>query len=232
MIAILSDIHGNLHALEAVLGDMPKVSDIYVIGDMVGGASPFPCEAMDMLMNHSTPVTFVLGNWEWWMMHNRNKITPELRADKKLAAGVWGIESLKERHWALLESLPRTLTVGDKLFFHGSPEKLTEQIFTQKEAEDLAGRHDAKWLIGGHIHRARLFKVGNRRVLNAGSVGIPCDDIAGAACYALMDGESAHFRHVSYDVEAAVSAIEKSEIYKLANEYARAIISVMRSGNY
>ena len=101
MIAILSDIHSNLHALEAVLEDMPKnVSEIYILGDTIGGASPFPCEVLDTIMSLNVPVSSVLGNWEWMVVSRRNDIPKEIRSNgTKLAAGAWAMDALDEHHW-------------------------------------------------------------------------------------------------------------------------------------
>ena len=63
MIALLADIHGNLHALGAVLADMPKVSQIWVLGDMLTGL-PFPCEVLNRLLNIDIPVYAIQGNHE------------------------------------------------------------------------------------------------------------------------------------------------------------------------
>jgi len=233
MIALLSDIHSNLYALEAVLDDMPKVSAVYVLGDIVGGANPFPCEVLDRIMGLDVPVHAVLGNWEGWMLGARHNTPPEIRGNgTKLAAGAWAMDILQERHWNYLEGLEKTLQVNDMLLFHGSPERLKGEILCQKGAEELAGKHDAKWLIGGHIHSAKLFRVGAQRVVNAGSVGLSFDNIGGVACYALLDGDKIVFRHVSYDVERAINAIKTSDLYSLAGNYANeSIFHMMHGGN-
>jgi len=232
MIALLSDIHSNLYALEAVLNDMPKVSAVYVLGDMIGGANPFPCEVLDRIMGLNVPVHAVLGNWDDWMIRNRNDIKPEWRIDRKYLPAVWTMDNLKERHWEFLEGLEVSKQIDDTLIFHGCPENLAERILTQDDAENLARRHSAKWLIGGHTHRSKLFSIGNQRVVNAGSVGLSCDMTEGTACYALLDDDNVVFRHASYDVERAIRAIEDSEFYALDNLTALGTIIVMRSGNY
>jgi len=235
MVAILSDIHSNLYALEAVLKDMPKVSDVYVLGDIVGGASPFPCEVLDRLMDLDVPVHAVLGNWEEWMLKNRHDIQPQWRVgESKFSAAIWTIDALQSRHWDFLEKLGKNMQIDDMLLFHGSPEETTGQILCQSDADELAKKYNTKWLIGGHTHSARLFRVEDgresRRVVNVGSVGLSADGIGGTACYALLDGDNIVFRNVSYDVETAIRAIESSELYTLATEYSRQIIARMISG--
>jgi len=233
MIAILSDIHSNLHALEAVLEDMPKVSAIYILGDTIGGASPFPCEVLDRLMGLSVPVSSVLGNWEWMMVTRRHDITQEIRnSGTKLAAGAWAMDALEEHHWNYLESLDMTIKANNMLLSHGRPDDVLGVVLSQEDADELVKSYSEKWLICGHTHRTRLFKVGSQRIVNAGSVGLSADCISGAACYALLDEAHISFRHVPYDVEAAVRAIEISEIYALAKDYADRIIEIMRTGRF
>jgi len=233
MIALLSDIHSNIYALDAVLKDMPKVSVAYVLGDTVGGANPFPCQVLDTLMNLDMRVSAILGNWEAWMINVRHDIPPEWRGDgTKIAAGAWTMDVMKEHHWNFLEGLGTDLCVDDMLLFHGSPESLKDEIICQDSAEELAKRHNAKWLIGGHTHKARLFRVGSHRVVNVGSVGLSCDCIGGTACYALLDEDNIIFRHVSYDLESAVKAIENSELFTLAGDFSRQTISIMKSGSF
>jgi len=228
MIAILSDIHSNLYALEAVLQDMPEVSAVYILGDMVGGANPFPCEVLDRLMDLNIPVSAILGNWEWWMLDIKRGIPME----SKNICGMWTMNALKERHWRFLENLSPNKCIGDMLIFHGSPDKLTGGALEQEEAEALAKGQDAKWLIGGHTHKAKLFQVGAQYVVNAGSVGLSSNNIGGTACYLLLDGDKISFRHITYDLEAAVKAIKDSEIYTVDNDSAIKTITAMRSGNY
>jgi len=233
MVAILSDIHSNLYALEAVLADMPKVSAVWVLGDTVGGVNPFPCQVIYRLMNLHVPVSAILGNWEEWAFEARHNIQPEWRNDgTKMAAGVWTLEALQDRHWNYLKSLGKTKHINDVLLFHGRPDDSRVPVLSQAHAEEVATQHGAKWLIGGHTHQARLFRVGDRYVVNVGSVGVSIDGIGGTACYALLDGDKLVFRHVAYDVDAAINAIKNSEPYKLAKEFAKETISFMKYGMF
>ena len=68
-------------------------------------------------------------------------------------------------------------------------------------------------------------------MVNVGSVGLSCDNIGGTACYALLDGDNISFRYVSYDVDTAVRAIEDSELYALATDFAKFSITIMRTGS-
>jgi len=129
MMAILSDIHSNLYALEAVLEDMPKVSAVYVLGDIVGGVSPFPCEVLDRIMGLDVPVSAVLGNWEDWLLRTRHDIK-----ETTLAVEAWTIDALQEHHWNYLQKLEQSLQIDDKLLFHGTPEQFRDEILCQNDA--------------------------------------------------------------------------------------------------
>jgi len=233
MIAVISDIHSNLYALEAVLADMSKVTDLWVLGDTVGGANPFPCEVIDRIMNFHVPVTKILGNWDYWMLETRHNVQPEWRTDgTKMAAGAWTIDTLQARHWDFLNGLDTNVLIGDALLFHGSPENIAQFIDCRKDAEELAEKHSVKLLLGGHSHKAQLYRIGNQQVVGVGSIGISVDALGGTACYVLLDGENIVFRHVAYDIEKAVAAIVNSELNTLAYEFAKETIFCMRNGYY
>jgi predicted phosphodiesterase len=228
MIAIISDIHGNIQALDAVLNDMPpSVKDIWVLGDMIGvGASP--CQVMDRLMGLPVPATFVLGNWEESLLAVRKGLYPEWRNwGGKYASLFWTFDKLEPRHIAFFEGLENTLQIGDTLLFHGRPNSSSGIIDSYENASEVAGEHDAKWLIGGHSHREGLYRVGDKQVVNAGSVGFSMTGTGGTACYALL-GENIVFRHVAYDAEAAAAAMEASEMAEIDPDYVKENTSHLR----
>ena len=233
MIAILSDIHGNLHALEAVLADMPKISAIWVLGDFAGGL-PFPCEVIDRILNLSVPVTAVLGNWEEMLIDSRHGRHPEYWERKQFGTMAWTVEALKPHHWTYLENLGETQVMGEvtgrALLYHGMPEDSFGQIKNQEPAEKTAAGHTEKWLLGGHYHKTRLYRVGEKRVVVNGSVGISMDKIGGTACYALLDDENITFRHVAYDLDAALSAFKASELFERGPYFSRAVAAAMITG--
>ena len=148
----------------------------------------------------------------------------------KMTAGVWAVDALKPHHWDFLQSLPTTCQVGNALLFHGTPQDTRGLVSSQKEAAELAAKHDARWLFGGHTHKAQMYRVGSQQVVGVGSVGLASNGIYGAACYVLLDGDKITFRHVSYDLDSAIAAIKNSELYKLAPTYARESMEWMSRG--
>ena len=227
MIAILADIHGNYPALEAVLEDMPNVSQIWVLGDFVTGA-PYPTEVLDRLLNLHIPVCSVLGNHDEALLLKRGS-----KKTKQFGIFEWVEQILKPEHWAFLEGLPKTLHVGDSvLLYHGTPEKYDGAIITQNDAKQVAETHNYKWLVGGHRHQFKLFKVSTQRVMIPGAVGISIDRIGGLASYALLDEQTGKcvFRHVSYDVDSVIAAMDKSPISELAPGITNCIKKELLSG--
>ena len=234
MIAVISDIHGNLHALEAVLNDMPRdVSNIWVLGDMVGGL-PYPCEVLDCLINLHVPVTAVLGNWEVDLIAAKKGLRPEYWERLQFGTAAWTVDTLKHHHWEFLEGLAEKQTKGDvpgrALLYHSNPEGTYAPIPDWKTAAEEAAKHTEKWLLGGHTHVSRVFCVNEQRVVVAGSVGLSLDNIGGMACYALLDGSSISFRHVPYDIDAALEAFMVSEAFERGPYYSRAIMATLLTG--
>lgn len=230
-IAVLSDVHGNLGALEAVLADAtPQQVDVTVnLGDLLSGAVQ-PRATADRLLALDLPT--VSGN------HERQVLT--LPPERMGASDRLAHDALSDAHRAWLASLPLTLEIADGvLAFHGSPtddrtylletvESSGARPATQREVLDRLGPYgeSASWslLLCGHTHlqRAMQLQVG-ALVVNPGSVGWPAYDDdephphvmeAGSphARYAIVDDVTGwwevDFRVVDYDWEQAARTAE------------------------
>lgn len=243
MIAILSDIHGNLPALEAVLFDLPPaVREVWVLGDLVGEL-PFPRETIDALveLGGRMPVRCVAGNREVSLLEAHEGRHPGWWAGTQMRALAWTADQLDARHWAYLKALPLVLPVdelpGGALLYHGSPTEVRGETMTWAQADAAAGSARERWLLGGHTHEARLFYGDGWTVVNAGSVGISQDWIGSVACYALIDTgrvraglPGVSFRHVGYDVERTERALEERGVAEMAPGICRAMRLEMRTG--
>jgi len=241
MIAILADIHANLYALEAVLEDMPRVSQIWLLGDALGCLN-YPGEVLDRLLNLDAPVYSILGNHEEALLDEKNGKHPDWRMGTQYASMIWTSEALKPRHWEYIEGLRPAQSVdsvpGGALLYHGLPGSTRGCIFTEDAARKAAQGRPERILAGGHSHQARMFRLGSQAVMDAGSVGIALGGIGGTACYALLDEEKADparyavFRSVAYDVEGAVASLMKSELPERAPGITRAAASELRTGRH
>jgi putative phosphoesterase len=177
-VAALYDVHGNLPALEAVLAEVERegVERVVSGGDLL--SPPFAGECLERLLALGDNVSFVRGN-----------------ADENV-------------DWPLTVEV-EVEGLGRVLFCHGSP-RSDEEILTRvsPDARVLAavGEVDAAVVVCGHTHVQFDRRVAGRRLVNAGSVGMPYEGRT-AAFWALL-GPDVELRSTDYDVEAAIEALE------------------------
>jgi putative phosphoesterase len=213
-IAIFADIHGNIHALNAVIADArSRGIDMFLnAGDLVG-YGVFPNEVIDVL--RSTGVRSVVGNYDIEVIEGHKKPRGE-----KGGAFSFAIRALSNRSKKYLGSLPRSLRLQIKgkrwLMTHGSPESINEHIYmntSEVRLRSLAKKAGADVIILGHSHRPFCRTVDNVTFINPGSVGRP-DDRNPKASYAIVgtDPLSVDLIRVDYDLEAAVHAIRKKDL--------------------
>jgi putative phosphoesterase len=221
-LALISDLHGNLPAFEAVLAelDTQPVDEVVCLGDVAVG--PYPMETIARLRDLRCPV--VQGNWDDWLAHG----IPELGGENGsilVDQGHWWGAQLSAGDRAYLDALPLTLEVefdGGPLYcFHGSPHSHTDAITPETDDERLEsflGERQEAFLAGGHTHIQFARPYGRSIFVNPGSVGLPFDHwpprgatpVLPWAEYAVLesrDGEIAvELRRVGYDVQALLDA--------------------------
>ena len=202
-VAALYDVHGNLPALEAVLAEVEREAVDLIVsgGDVVAG--PFPRETLDLLLALGDRVRFVRGNGD--------RIILELAggADADAARHDWVATQLEPRHHEALRSFESTVTVdvdglGPTLFCHATP-RSDEEVFLETTDEAivapmLAGAAEAT-VVCGHTHMQVDRPLGGKRVVNAGSVGMPYEPAPGA--YWALLGPDVELRRTDYDRVAA-----------------------------
>ena len=222
--AILSDVHGNLEALRAVLDDADSRADgVLCLGDTVGyGADPEAC--VDLLAGRARGI--VAGNHEYGVA-DRLDLSWFNRWAR--AAAEWTRERLDDDHRAWLAALPLSLEFGDATLVHASPAQPDEWEYIVTPEDGWAAFADfvTRWCFVGHSHVPGVWSLGSsgpdheprpdvivsergrRYIVNVGSVGQPRDRDPRAA-YALWDIEAGRveIRRVAYDVEAARRKIE------------------------
>ena len=224
-IAIFSDVHANLPALDAVLTDIAATAAErrYVLGDLVGYA-PWPNEVLERLQTENIPI--VMGNYDDGTGFGRdecgcaytNPIEKEL-GDRGFA---WTKAHTADSNKAWLRALAPQIRFevdGHRfLLVHGSPRRINEYLYEDKPDETfarIAAGADADVIVCGHTHRPYDKTVGATRFVNVGSAGKPKDRDP-RACWALIEtapgSVSVEFRRVAYDVEAAARAVEASEL--------------------
>ena len=211
-LGVISDVHGNLDALQAVVSDAQKLGlQIFLnAGDAVGFCI-YPSQVVQAL--RSGMFLNVLGNVDQEVLEElRDPSRSTSDADKKLA-----IEELTPSDVAYLESLPRELRLEVNgthvLITHGTPRSIDEHIYPDSPTEmlkDIAGKASADLIITGHSHMPMKRDVDGVTFINPGSVGRPIDGDPRAE-YAVLSFNpiSVDFRRVNYDVETVANEMRK-----------------------
>ena len=189
-IAALYDVHGNLPALEAVLAEV-AADAIVVGGDFVAG--PWPAETLERLRGLDGDVRFIRGNADREVYEEGPGMAPPEVME-------FVRERLSPEDVDFLRTLPLTETIGRTLFCHATPRN-DEEIFTRASPAErwgaaLAGV-DADVVVCGHTHVQFDRRIGDVRLVNAGSVGMPYEDEPGAY-WALLDGADIELRRTEY----------------------------------
>ncbi len=223
-IAIFSDIHSNITALEAVLDDLKqqRVESSYCLGDLVGYA-PFPNEVIDRIRGDGTPS--IMGNYDDGVGFDRDECGCAYRDPEEQQLGdlslQWTKRNVTPDRKEFLRSLqPEIRLEADGKRFrlvHGSPRRMNEYLFEDRPLSSfqrLAATSEADVLVFGHTHKPYIKRVDSVLFVNAGSVGKPKDGDP-RACYVVMNtaGEvSVEFRRIPYDVQTVAAAIRESEL--------------------
>lgn len=207
-IGLISDIHANLPALEAVLDDMPPVDDIHCAGDVVG-YNPWPATCLETVREECSLV--VQGN------HDRTVETPERYSANRMAmAGLEHAKSeLDEEQLEYLAGLPPRTEFDDGAYklvhSHPDPEKLGSYVRPAQFTRMRPHLDDHDGLVLGHTHVQHAVTVDDRLVVNPGSVGQPRDGDPEAA-YAVLDtdGNDVDLHRVRYDIDRVIDAVEEA----------------------
>lgn len=231
--AILSDIHGNLAALEAVLDDVrgQMVDRIVCLGDVIG-YGPHPCQCLDKVMEFEF---CVLGNHDSSALFDPEGFN--FAAEQaifwtraQIECGNDGPDASRRR-MKYLCSLPRMVQEENVMFVHGSPRSPTNEYVFPEDTQNVKKMEKLFSLVQhlcfqGHTHVPGIFtsdlrfirpvdvasgyrieNTAERLLINVGSVGQPRDGDP-RSCYVIHDQQKIEFRRVAYDVETTVAAIE------------------------
>jgi predicted phosphodiesterase len=231
--AIVSDIHSNIEALEAVLDDIHEneCEEIICLGDLLGyGPSPRQVLkiAMDLfeftlLGNHEEGILYQPVGFNW----------------KAEASAWWTKDQLKSPHypahenrkyWTYLEQMPRFATHGDVLYVHASPidptrEYVMPEACYNPEFMTAIFKKIKRVAFGGHTHLPGIFfenrpflqqnriegpypVVKGKFFVNVGSVGQPRDGDT-RSCYVIFDGKTVLFRRVEYNYKKTARKIRR-----------------------
>lgn len=240
-IAIISDIHGNIPALDAVLADIASrhIERIICLGDLVG-KGPQSNIAVQMIQNHCERV--VRGNWDDFFPKPQESDTIK-----------WHQNQLTKVQMNDLKDLPFSIEfmMSGKLvrMFHASPRSVYERIQPWDElerrlsmfentdhTENIAGKREPDVVLYGDIHNAYQQNIKGKTLCNVGSVGNPLD--LTQASYAILEGEYNQNEHgifsiqlvrVPYDIEASIQIAKEMEMPEL-EEYIQELTTAKYRG--
>jgi predicted phosphodiesterase len=203
-VAVLSDVHGNAVALEAVLGELAEVGAELVVfgGDLTWG--PLPERTLELVHEISLPKLFVAGNAERQLLDPGAELTERAKWMQEQHTSEEACEFLagfQARLSVDIEGLGRTL------FTHGSP-RSDEEIVTyatpERRMRALMEGVEERVLVTAHTHIQFDRRVVGIRSINAGSVGLPYEGRPGA--YWAVLGPDVEFRRTAYRLEEAAAA--------------------------
>ena len=228
MKALISDIHGNLEALEAVLADIKKkgITEIFCLGDIIG-YGPNPRECIDRVMSCQM---CLLGNHDQGALFDPEGFNPG--AERAI---FWTREQLEkgdpagnEKRWEFLGELPRQQRDGDFLYVHGSARNplneyvFPEDIYNQRKMERIFALVPM-YCFQGHTHVPGVFTeslkffrpedldfkydlAAEKVLVNVGSVGQPRNG-DWRSSYVILDGKQVQFQRVEYEIDTTVKKI-------------------------
>jgi putative phosphoesterase len=207
-IAVVSDIHGNLTALEAVIADLKKVgADLTVQGgDLVGGSRN--AEVIDQVRERNWPGVYGNAEEMLWMPEQvtRNVPGPEFERMRQVVLTEtipFICQSVGKERLDWLKSLPKRWTHDDVTLVHAGPDDVWRSPWANATDEELAGVYGplaSPVVVYGHIHHAFVRRLPTFTVANSGSLSFSYDGDPRAA-YVLIDGDEIVIRRVEYDVE-------------------------------
>jgi len=219
-VAVITDIHGNLPALEAALGAIEKlgIEEVYCGGDLVG-YGPHPNEVCARIQELAIPTIY--GNYDYAIARDLDDcgcayVTPH---DRELGqrSVEWTLEHTNQASKDFMLGLPFDIHFsldGQNIHLvHGSPRKVNEYLFEDKPAslyERLAATEQDPVLVFGHTHKPWVHEYGGVLFVNCGSVGKPKDgDQRGAfaTLTATDNGVEVSIERVSYDAETVAREV-------------------------
>jgi len=235
LLAVVSDIHGNRTALQAVLADLKQVSpDLIIHGGDLAASGSHDAEVVDQIRALGWPG--VVGNTDemLWKPERLDALgwqSPGLRKILDTLARMIPImrSSLGEERVQWMRSLPMRYTHEFLTVVHASPEDLWKAPMpeaTDEELESVYSPLNAKIVVYGHIHRPYVRQLKAFTVANSGSVSLAYDGDPRAK-YLLIENGNVTIRRVDYDIEKAVKDLMNSGL-----PYADWLISVLRAGRY
>ncbi len=224
-VAIVSDIHGNLAALEAVIADLAEAQpDQVVLGGDLALGGPHAPEVVDRLLRLGWPG--VLGNTDA-ALRGVDAIPPAARGGFIPKVAAHTVQMLGPERTLWLTALPLEWRSDDLVVVHatiGDCWAIVAHDAHDESMRETFGAAGAEKVVYGHIHHAFTRRLDDLTVVNSGSVSLSLDGDVRAS-YVILDGDRVEHRRVEYDLEK-VAADYVSSGYPMAESY----VSWLRTG--
>lgn len=230
-LALISDIHANLEALEAVLKDVETehVDVVHCLGDVVGyGCNPVEC--LELVQKYCE--VKLMGNHEYAALG----LVPESHMNHLARASMdWTRDKLTDREISMISQFDMTAEIENGVLVHASPyqPERWHYILSETEAREAFGHFKGRVAFFGHTHLPLIFSLSQgdslrhqtghdidldiedntRYLINTGSVGQPRDDDP-RACYLVYDSVAAaiNYRRVEYDISTAQAKMTEAQL--------------------
>ncbi len=218
--AVVSDIHGNIDALESVLEDIGKRNIDFIVstGDLVGYL-PFPNEVVDCI--RSNRILTIQGN--------HDKAVAEFMDS---GASRHSNRVIRDDNREYLAALPKSLLIQSAeasfLLVHGSPRRIDEYMYEDMEVlEALAYEFDEDIVISGHTHKPYHLQLGEKQFINAGSVGKPRHGNP-RSTYVMVEARHGHIKCNIIEVDYSLDRIK--EAIAIEDSIDNKLIHMLESG--
>lgn len=242
-IAVLSDIHGNYCALKKCveLALEKNVKIFLFLGDYVGDLG-YPQKTMEYLYALKQQYTcyFIRGNKEnYWLDYKKNGGHGWDDHHSTTGTLLYTYQNLTEKDFSFFESLPHKRDILFEGFppltiCHGSPDKINEHLRPgDQHTLAIMDREKNTLILNGHTHIQASIEHNGKRLLNAGSAGIPLHS-GGKAQFMILHGADRSWEHefftLEYDVETVISDLYSAGLDKKAPYWCRITENLLRKG--
>ena len=249
-IGVISDIHSNYTALEAVLDRMVSLhADAFLfLGDYITDG-PDPQRTLSLLRQAAShiPSVFIRGNREQYLIDHADRPDEIWKPGTSQGALLYTYQQLSPEDIRWFRSLPICHSFDDLVICHGSPRQINELLDVDETravsldpAKTWLNRIDQSLMLCGHTHRQGLLSQAAadgrmKTIVNAGSVGLPHNHDADARAAVLRRSKDGGWKpellSVSYDVDAIVTAYYRSELMEMAPAWSAANCRFIQTGH-
>ncbi|MBV4420377.1 metallophosphatase family protein [Clostridium tyrobutyricum] len=218
-IAVISDIHGNLEALEEAFSNIQNrdVDTVLCLGDLVG-YGPYPNEVVEFIKKNN--ILSILGNYDAAVLEEKFNYIRDNEVNKFCMP--WAAKEVNKENKTYLKSLPRQIVIefnNRKIrFVHGSTRAINEYLIeNSRQSEEVMENLQEDILVCAHTHIPFRKDYGSKILLNDGSIGKPKIGRPNGT-YLIIDLESNHIKteiiEFTYDYKKTIEAMKKKEIHE------------------